>query len=57
MSLMTKIAMVLLCFSMCGAGAFIASSPHKGNEPQKTNVIPVKNREAIRRAWIVAARL
>ena len=52
MSLLTKIAIVLLCFSLCGAGAFIASSPDKGDEPQKANVIPVKNRDAARCVWI-----
>ena len=52
MSLMMKFAVVLLCFSLCGAGTFIASSPHKGDEPQKKNVIPVKNREVVRRVWI-----
>jgi len=57
MSFMMKVAVVLLCFSLCGAGTFIASSAHKGDEPQKTNVIPVKNRDAARRVWIVAARL
>ena len=57
MTLLTKIAIVLLCFSLCGAGTFIASSPHKGGEPQKANAIPAKNREAMRRGWIVAARL
>ena len=57
MSFMTKVAVVLLCFSLCGAGTFIASSPHNGDERQKTNVIPAKNREAIRRVWILVARL
>jgi len=52
MSLMMKIAVVLLCFSLCGAGTFIASSARKQSQPQKTNVIPVKNRDAARRAWI-----
>ncbi len=53
MSLLTKITIVLLCFSLCGAGTFIASSVRKENEPQKANVIPVKNRGFIGRAWIV----
>ena len=57
MSLLTKIAVVLLCLSLCGAGTFIASSHHNEDEPRKTNVTPVKNRETIRRGWIVAARL
>jgi hypothetical protein len=53
MTLLTKIAIVLLCFSLCGAGAFIASSARKENEPRKTNIIPVKNREVAWRVWIV----
>jgi hypothetical protein len=52
MSFMTKVAVVLLCFSLCGAGTFIASSPHKGDEPQKRNVIPVKNREVSQHTWV-----
>jgi hypothetical protein len=53
-NLITKIAMVLLCFSLCGAAAlFVASSPReKLSEPQKTNAIPVKNHELVRRVWI-----
>ena len=53
MNLVTKIAIVLLCFSLCGAGTFIASRARKENVPQKTNVIPVKNREVARRVWIL----
>ena len=50
---MTKIAVVLFCFLLCGAGAFIASSPQKEMEPQKTGVTPVKNRGLVGRFWIV----
>jgi hypothetical protein len=53
-NLPTKIATVLLCFSLCGAGTFIASTGQKENALQKTNVIPVKNREVPRRIWIQA---
>ena len=49
-----KIVVVLLCFSLCGAGTFIASSLREENAPQKINVIPVKDRELVRRIWIVA---
>ncbi len=52
MSLLTKIVVVLLCFSLCGVGTFIASSARKENEPRKTNVIPVKNREVAQPIWI-----
>jgi len=51
-NLVTKIAIVLLCFSLCGAGTFIASTAQKEDAPQKTNMIPVKNREVVRRIWI-----
>jgi hypothetical protein len=53
MSLLTKITIVLLCFSLCGAGTFIASSARQDDQPQKANVIPVKNRGFIGRVWIV----
>jgi hypothetical protein len=49
-NLLTKIAIVLLCFSLCGAGIFIASTARKDNAPEKTNVIPVKNRD-VRPVW------
>jgi hypothetical protein len=51
-NLLTKIAIVLLCFALCGAGTFIASTAQNEDTPQKTNVIPVKNREVVRRIWI-----
>jgi len=50
---LTKIAIVLLCFSLCGAGSFIASTSQKEDAPQKTKLIPVKNREMGQRVWIV----
>jgi len=52
-NLVTKIAIVLLCFSLCGAGTFMASSAQKENVPQKTNVIPVKNGEVAPHVWIL----
>jgi hypothetical protein len=59
MKWIVKIAVVLLCYAMCGAAAFfIASSPQeKLSEPQRTNTIPVKNHESTRRVWIVAAHV
>jgi hypothetical protein len=51
-NLLAKIAIVLLCFALCGAGTFIASTAQDEDAPQKTNVIPVKNREVVRRVWI-----
>jgi hypothetical protein len=55
MTRIIKIAIVSLCFALCGAGAFIASTARE--EPrqlEKMNAVPVKNRETARRYWIVA---
>ena len=52
MNLLTKIAIVLVCFALCGAGTFIASTAQNEDTPQKTNVIPVKNGEVVRRVQI-----
>ncbi len=52
-----KTVIVVLCFSLCGAGSFIASTAREKSEPQKMNAIPVKNRDVVRRVSIVAARL
>jgi putative copper export protein len=54
MTLLMKTVAVLLCFALCGAAAFIALSPRKENQPQKTNVTPVKNREVVGRFWVVS---
>jgi hypothetical protein len=52
MSSTAKIAIIVLCFSICGAGGFIASTAREKREPQKGNAIPVENREVARRIWI-----
>jgi hypothetical protein len=52
MSWTAKITIVLLCFALCGAGTFVASTTCEKREPQKTNVIPVKNHDLVRRVWI-----
>ncbi len=53
-----KIAVVVMCFALCGAGTFIASTAREeSRQPQRTNAIPVKNHEIARRVWIVAVRL
>jgi hypothetical protein len=55
MPLTAKITIVLLCFALCGAGTFIASTAREeAKQPQRTNAIPVKNHEIARRIWIVA---
>ena len=58
MPLMLKLVIVLLCFALCGAGTFIASTAREQSEqPNKMNAIPVKNHEIARHVWILAARL
>jgi hypothetical protein len=58
MTLTLKVAIVLLCFALCGAGTFIASTAREeSTQPQKMNAIPIENQEIARRVWIVAARL
>jgi hypothetical protein len=52
-ALTLKIAIVLLCFALCGAGTFIASNVREESKQQKEmNTIPVKNHEVARRIWI-----
>ena len=52
MSWTVKTVIVVLCFSLCGAGSFIASTAREKSEPEKMNAIPVKNRDLARRVWI-----
>jgi hypothetical protein len=55
MPLTLKIAIVLLCFALCGAGTFMASTAREeSKQPPKMNTIPIKNHEIARRVWIVA---
>jgi len=49
---MLKFAIVIVCFSLCGAGTFIVSMPREEQSQQKTNVMPVKNRQLIQQAWL-----
>jgi hypothetical protein len=54
MSRIAKIAIVLLCFAMCGAAGFVASNPPVDpRKPQDRKAIPVQNPGADRRVWIV----
>ena len=48
---MLKLAIVVVCFSLCGAGTFIVSTPRDEQSQPKTNVVPIKNQEAVPRAW------
>jgi hypothetical protein len=52
MKLTAKIAIVLVCIALCGAG-LVASKANEKIEPHKPGVIPVKNPGAMRpiRVW------
>jgi hypothetical protein len=53
MALTAKIVIVLLCFALCGAGTFMASTAREeSTPPQRTNATPVENREVTRHIWI-----
>jgi len=55
MTLRAKILIVVLCFTACVAGTFIAPTVQdQSQRMRKTNAIPVKNHEVARRVWIVA---
>jgi hypothetical protein len=49
---MLKLAIVVVCFSLCGASTFIVSTPRDEQPQQKTNFMPVKNPQLIQRYWI-----
>jgi len=49
---MLKLAIVVVCFSLCGAGTFIVPTPQDEKSQQKTNVMPIKNRKLPPRNWI-----
>jgi uncharacterized membrane protein YadS len=52
MSSAIKALIVGLCFSVCGAGAFIATEPVPKPQSHPPIATPVKNREAPQRIWI-----
>jgi len=49
---MLKLAIVVVCFSLCGAGTFIVSTARDEQSQQKTNVMPIKNPHLVNRTWI-----
>jgi hypothetical protein len=49
---MLKLAIVVLCFSLCGAGTFIVSSPRDKRSQQRPNLMPIKNHHLIQRSWL-----
>jgi hypothetical protein len=53
-SRMLKLAIVVVCFSLCGAGTFIVPASRDEQSQQKTNVVPVKDRQLVKRNWIQA---
>jgi len=46
-----KLAIVIICFSLCGAGTFIVPTPRDEQSPPKTHLVPVRNREVLPRVW------
>ena len=53
MPLTLKIAIVSLCFALCGAGTFVASTARQQfDRSQSVKTIPVKNHDVARRIWI-----
>jgi hypothetical protein len=52
MSQTAKIAIMLFCFLLCGAGSFITSTVREEREPQKPSVTPVKNHQTQHRVWL-----
>jgi hypothetical protein len=51
-SWMLKLAIVFVCFSLCGAGSFMVSTPHEDKSQHKPNVVPVKNHQLVQRNWM-----
>jgi hypothetical protein len=49
---MLKLAIVVVCFSLCGAGTFIVPAPRDEQSQPKSQLVPVKNRQLIQRAWL-----
>lgn len=54
MSKTAKVAIMLFCFLLCGAGTFIAPTAQEEREPQKPHVTPVKNHQGPERIWLRA---
>jgi hypothetical protein len=50
-SVIPKIGIVFLCFSLCVVGVLFVSTARQSPEPQKTNVMPAKNRDVVRPVW------
>jgi hypothetical protein len=50
-ALTLKIAIVLVCFALCGTGTSLPQ-PREKNQAVQMNTIPVKNHEIARRIWI-----
>lgn len=58
MPLTLKIAIVVICFGLCGASTLIVSTARdQSRQSRKMDAIPVKNHDVLRRIWIVAVRL
>ena len=53
-SRMLKLAIVVVCFSLCGASTFIVSTPREEQSQPKTNLMPIENHKVVRPVWICA---
>ncbi|HEX5490387.1 MAG TPA: hypothetical protein VFX07_03950 [Candidatus Udaeobacter sp.] len=51
MNRVLKLAIVITCFSLCGAGTFIVPAPQDEQLHPKTHVVPVRNRETVHHVW------
>jgi hypothetical protein len=51
---MLKLAIVLICLSLCGAGPFFVSTAQKEKSHYKPNVVPVRNHQLMPRNWMQA---
>jgi hypothetical protein len=49
---MLKLAVVFVCFSLCGAGPFMVSTPQEEKSQHTPNVAPVKNHRLVQRDWM-----
>jgi hypothetical protein len=50
-----KLAIVIVCFSLCGAGTFIVSTAREESKPEhEMNATPVKNHEVAPRVFVWA---
>ncbi len=47
-----KLAIVVLCFVLCGAATVVVSLARDEEWRQRTNAMPIENHQIIHRSWI-----